>query len=238
MYAVTPGGSAVSFSEETPAARALFIRRTYGHLAAAIGAFVILEAYLLSLPIAKTFTTYAGNKYVWLGILAAFMLVSYIADSWARSGSSRTLQYLGLGLYVVAESVIFVPLLSMARIISPEIIPMAALLTGILAGGLTMVCLCTRANFSGLRNVVTVGGFVALGLILCSIIFGFTLGLAFSGAMILLACLSILWTTSSVVHEYDTDQHVAAALSIFASVALLFWYVVRLLMHLYGATQE
>jgi FtsH-binding integral membrane protein len=30
------------------------------------------------------------------------------------------------------------------------------------------------------------------------------------------------------LHHYRTDQHVAAALALFASVALLFWYVLQL----------
>jgi FtsH-binding integral membrane protein len=241
MHAGFRYGSVVPVSEAVPSARALFIRRTYAHLAGAIAAFAILEAYLLTLPIAKTFAAYSGNKFVWLGIIVAFMFVSYIADTWARSGASSWLQYCGLGLYVIAEAVIFVPLLTMAQRISPEIIPMAAILTGILGGGLTMICFSTKADYSGLRNVVAVGGFVALGLIFCSILFGFTLGLAFSAGMILLASLSILCSTSFVLYEYDTRQHVAAALSLFASIALLFWYMVRLSMELYdvySATED
>jgi FtsH-binding integral membrane protein len=42
----------------------------------------------------------------------------------------------------------------------------------------------------------------------------------------------ILYDTSNVMHHYRTDQHVAASLALFASVATLFWYVIRLLMSL------
>ena len=63
-----------------------------------------------------------------------------------------------------------------------------------------------------------------------SIVFGFSLGLLFSGAMVIIASISILYNTSNVLHRYNPQQHVAAALSLFASVALLFWYILRIFM--------
>jgi FtsH-binding integral membrane protein len=75
-----------------------------------------------------------------------------------------------------------------------------------------------------------IGGFVALGLIVASFLFGFELGLLFSAGMVLLAGASILYTTSNLLHHYRTDQHVAAALELFAAVALLFWYILRIFM--------
>jgi FtsH-binding integral membrane protein len=68
--------------------------------------------------------------------------------------------------------------------------------------------------------------------IVCAIIFGFSLGIFFSLAMVVLASGYILYDTSNVLHHYRTDQHVAAALALFASVALLFWYVLQILMSL------
>jgi FtsH-binding integral membrane protein len=75
-----------------------------------------------------------------------------------------------------------------------------------------------------------VGGFVALGIIVVSMIFGFNLGTIFAGAMALFASVAILYNTSNIIHHYRTDQYVSAALSLFASVALLFWYILRIFM--------
>jgi FtsH-binding integral membrane protein len=236
MYASAQSHS-IPVAQADDEKRAKFIRRTYGHLAVAILAFIGLESILLDLPIAREFTVYATSKYVWAGVLLVFMAVAAIAEYWARSQASQAAQYFGLGLYVVAEAVIFVPLLTIAKMVSPDIIPTAALLTGVLTGGLTLICFSTRANFSGMRNFLCIAGFVALGLIFSSIIFGFGLGLLFSAAMILLAGGMILYSTSCVIHEYNTDQHVAAALSLFAAIALLFWYVVRILIELYARYQ-
>ena len=76
------------------------------------------------------------------------------------------------------------------------------------------------------------GGFVALGTIAASILFGFSLGLFFTGLMILFAAGAILYNTANVMRHYRTDQHVAASLALFASVALLFWYVLQATMSL------
>ena len=61
-------------------------------------------------------------------------------------------------------------------------------------------------------------------------LFGFTLGIMFSYVMVALACGYILYDTSNVMQHYRTSQHVAASLALFASVMLLFWYVLRIVM--------
>ena len=68
--------------------------------------------------------------------------------------------------------------------------------------------------------------------IVASALAGFSLGIVFIVAMVVLMSGYILYDTSQILHHYRTDQHVAAALALFASVAMLFWYVVQLLMRL------
>ena len=210
-----------------------FITKTYLHLAGAIGLFVILEAVLLSLPMTgELVMKVLGMPLGWLIVLGAFMVVSYIAESWARSAVSQTTQYMGLGLYVVAEAVIFTPLLFLATLKDPTggIIQSAGGATLILTAGLTAVVFITRKDFSFLRSILMFGGFAALGLIVVAILFQFTLGPIFTYAMIALACGYILYHTSNVLHHYRIGQHVAASLALFASVALLFWYILQLFM--------
>ncbi len=76
-----------------------------------------------------------------------------------------------------------------------------------------------------------VGGFVAMGVIIVSLIFGFNLGTLFAGAMAIFASVAILYNTSNIIHHHRTDQYVGAALSLFAGVALLFWYILRIFMN-------
>jgi len=215
--------------------RARFIRLTYIHLAGAVLAFIGIEAVLLNSPLAETMTQLMmGNGQIgWLVVLAAFMGVSWIANSWAASATSMQTQYLGLGLYVVAQAVITLPLLYVASLYGgPNVITNAGILTTIIFIGLTALVLLTGADFAFLRTALGVAGIAAMGVIICSALFGFSLGIVFIAAMIVLACGYILFYTSNVLHHYRIGQHVAASLALFAAVVLLFWYMLQLLMSL------
>ena len=145
------------------------------------------------------------------------------------------MQYLGLGLFVIAEAIIFLPLLFIASNYGgASLIPTAGLMTLLLVAGITATVFITRKDFSFMGGILNIGGFVALGFIVCSMIFGFSLGLVFSTVMVLFAAGSVLYSTSNILHQYRPDQHVAAALSLFASVALLFFYIVQVLMNMFG----
>ncbi len=210
-------------AEAAADARATFIRRTYGHLAGAILAFTLLETALVKLVPEELILGMFASRFSWFIVLAAFMGVSFIADRWARSNTSVGMQYLGLGLYVVAEAVIFLPLLYIAaNFAAPDVIPKAGILTLTIFGGLTVATLVTRSDFSYMRTILSIGSFVALGVIIVGMFMGTGLGLWFSFAMVALACGFILYETSNVLHYYRTDQYVAASLTLFASVALLF----------------
>jgi len=222
-----------SLYDSEPSTRARFIRRTYAHLAFALIAFAGLEALLLQLPISYELTEkILTMPYGWLAVLGGFMLVGWMARGFAHS-QSRSIQYVGLAMYVVAEAIIFVPLLVLALAYSGGGLLMeAAMMTGVLFLGLTAVVFISRKDFSFLKSILTIGGFIALGLIVVSVVFGLSLGVWFSVAMIAFAAAAILYDTSRVLHEYDEDQYVGASLELFASVALLLWYVIRLLMTL------
>ena len=217
--------------------RANFIKRTYVHLAGAIAAFAVIETLLIKSGVALSFMgMLSGSKWSWLIVLGAFMLVSTVANNWAHSGVSREKQYMGLGLFVVAEAIIFMPLIYMALMRAPDgtLLQNAAIVTGALVAGLTFTAFSTKINFSFMGRFLMIGGFVAMGLILASIMFGFSMGLWFSGGMILFAAASVLYSTSNIIHEYHTEQHVAASLSLFSSVGLLFWYILQFMMSMGG----
>ncbi|HYO65117.1 MAG TPA: Bax inhibitor-1 family protein [Archangium sp.] len=212
--------------------RMAFIRKTYLHLGGAVLAFIALEAALIHSPVAQPLVrTMLGGRMSWLLVLGAFMVVGWVADRWARSASSPAMQYLGLGLYVVAEAIIMLPLLYVAAYFSgdPNIIAKAGVLTGLVFVGLTGTVFITRRDFSWLRPALMVAGFAALGLIVVSILFGFTLGTLFAAVMVVVAAGYILYYTSNVLHHYPVGSHVSAALTLFAAVALLFWYILRIL---------
>ncbi len=230
QYAARGNAAAYALPDE----RAGFIRRTYTHLAFAVLGFLVLEYVLLQLPGIERVASLMTSGFNWLIVIGLFTVVGWVADRWARSDTSRGLQYAGLALYVVVEAIIFLPLMFVVVFISndPVVLPAAGIITGLLFAGLTVVALTTRADFSFLRGVLVIGGFVALGLIVASLLFGFQLGVIFAVAMVGLAAVAILYSTSNMIHYYRTDQYVAASLSLFAAVALMFYYVLYILMSL------
>jgi len=212
-------------------AKAGFIRRTYTHVALAIAAFALIESQLISMGFGEqALALLATSKWSWLIVLGAFMGVGMLADRWAHSNTSREMQYAGLALYVVAEAIIFLPLIYMAQSRAPGVIENAAVLTGALVAGITLVVFTTRKDFSFLAPALKIGGIVAMGIIVASIVFGASLGMYFSAVMIIFAGGCVLYTTSNVLHSYREDQHVAASLALFASIALMFWYMIQFLM--------
>jgi FtsH-binding integral membrane protein len=209
--------------------RARFISQTYGHLFAAIAAFTGIEVFLFTSGFAESIFS-AMISTSWLVILGAFMIVGYLASWTAARAKSSTAQYAALAGFVVAEAIIFVPLLVIADSQAPGAISSAAVVTLLGFAGLTAVAVATGKDFSFLRGVLMWGGIAAVLLIVGSVIFGFQLGTFFSVAMVAFAGAAILYETSKILRSYPEDRYVSAALQLFASVALMFWYVLRLFM--------
>lgn len=219
----------------TLAERATFLKRTYGHLLGAVMAFVIAELALFQTGFAEGFARTLMNgkgTMTWLLVMGGFMIVGVLANKFAMSSTSRGAQYGGLALYVVAEGILFAPMLWIANAYFPGAITSAAMITLVGFTGLTAVVLLGKGDFSFLGSLLKWGGILALVAIVGAAMMGSysSLGLWFSIAMVGLAGAFILYDTSNVLHHYPTDRYVAASLSLFASVALMFWYVLRIVM--------
>ncbi len=210
--------------------KATFYRKTYLHVALAILAFILVETILLQVVPAEMILSMIGGKMMWLFFIGLFWLGSVLAQKMSFH-PSRNQQYLGLGLYVILEAVIFLPMIAIAVAYTGSgLIMQAAIMTLFMFTGLTAVVLFTKTDFSFLRTALVIGGFVSLGLIVAGALFGFDLGLWFSVGMVVLASGSILYQTHQIKNNYHTDQYVGAALQLFASIMLLFWYILRILM--------
>ncbi|NUY81316.1 Bax inhibitor-1 family protein [Flavobacterium sp. MAH-1] len=218
-------------SQASELERATFYKKTYTHVALAILAFMAVESVLLAVVPIDVIAWMISGKFIWLFLIGAFWLGSTISEKLSMD-QSREKQYLGLAFYVLLEAIIFLPMIAIASMMAGggEIIMQAAVITLFMFSGLTAVVFFTKADFSFLRSVLIIGGFVALGAIVAGVLFGLNLGLWFSVGMVVLACASILYQTDKIRHDYGTQQYVGAALQIFASVMLLFWYILRILM--------
>lgn len=210
-------------------ARGAFVTKTYLHLFGAIGVFTLIEVFLFQTGLAYSIAkVLLGGS--WLLVLGGFILVSWLATRVSFTAQSLAAQYAALGGFILAEAIVFVPLLVLAEMNYEGVIGSAAGITMIGFGALTGVVFFTRKDFSFMRGILMWAGILALGAIVGAVIFKFNLGAWFSVAMIALAGASILYDTSNVLYHYPEDRYVGAALQLFASVAMMFWYVLRLLM--------
>ncbi len=230
--------------ESATSERAAFIRRTYAHLAGAILAFTLLEVALFKFLVPafpgvhQALLTYVMSPILQLVVLLAFIGVGFLARYWAFNGGSPAMQYAGLSLFVVAEAIIFVPILYVAmHFFNPTILLQAAILTLSLFAGLTATVFVTRKDFSFMASILTIASFLMLGVVICMVVMMFSgittpwgLSLAVSVFGVMLAAGFILYDTSNIMLHFRTDQHVAASLELFSSIAYLFFHILRILM--------
>ena len=211
--------------------RSEFIWKCYAHVIGAILAFAGIEAYLFSSGIADRIAIPMLNS--WMMVMIAFIAVSWGATHMAHRLESITSQYAVFGIFVVAEALIFAPMLWMAMQMDPSgsMIESAGTVTLFGCGALIATVMITRKDFSFLRGVLVWGFFLVLGLIAASWVFGWNLGTWFSVGMIGFAGVAILYDTSNIMHHYPQDKYVAASMALFASIAMMFWYILRLFMN-------
>ncbi|NRR89993.1 Bax inhibitor-1 family protein [Winogradskyella undariae] len=214
--------------------RVAFYKKTYGHVAGGVLAFILFEYLLLQSETVVSFMLSMTQGYKWLLLLGGFMVATNFAEGMAMKTSDKNTQYLAYGIYIFFEALIFVPMLYIVTQLmgssGTDILYQASIVTLALFTGLTAVVLLTKKDFSFLKTGLTIGFFIAIGLIIAGTIFGFNLGLWFSVGMCLLAGGSILYQTSNLVKKYGVEDYIPAALGLFASLMLLFWYILRIFM--------
>jgi len=208
--------------------RTRFIARTYLHLLGALVTFTLTEIVLFRSGAAYSILEFVSGT-SWLLVLGGFMIVGWLASRTAARARSVPAQYAALAAYVIAEAVLFVPMLFIAEYRAPGVIQSAALVTLVGSGALTAIVLLSRKDFTFLDAIIKWGFVVAVLAIVASLVVGYQLGTFFSVIMIALAGGAILNSTSKILLYYPQDRYVAAALELFASIALMFWYVLRLL---------
>ena len=213
--------------------RAAFYKKTYAHVAGGVLIFILFEYLLLQSETIVDFMLSMTEGYRWLIMLGGFMLATNYAEGMAMKTSDKNMQYLAYTIYIFFEALIFVPMLYIAAFYmesGPEILEQAAIVTLALFSGLTAVVFITKKDFSFLKTGIAIGFFIAIGLIVAGTLFGFNLGLWFSVAMCLLAGGCILYQTSNLVNKYGVEDYIPASLGLFASLMLLFWYILQIFM--------
>jgi len=226
--------------DATVDARKTFIRKTYAHLTAAIYGLVLIEfLYFKTLDLDNLVPRLFAERWGWLALFGGYMLISWIAQSWATSGASLGKQYAGLATYVFAFSVILCPMLWIANKFATPIgghtyspILVAAVATLAVFSVLTAIVFISRKDFSFLGPILGISSLLIFGAILLGAFGLLNLGTGFCMLLVVFASGAILYDTSNVLHKYRTEQYVAAALALFASVGILFWYILQIVISL------
>src|SRR5262245_32930309 len=122
--------------------RGTFVSRTYTHLFCAISAFTLIEIFLFKSGLAATISN-ALTSVSWLVVLGGFVVVSWLASRTAHMAASKAAQYAALAGFVVAEAIIFVPLLFLANHAAPGAITSAAAVTFVGFVALSLVAFYT-----------------------------------------------------------------------------------------------
>jgi FtsH-binding integral membrane protein len=221
-------------AESDAVTRSTFMRKTFITLAIALLAFVGLCYGLVISGIGEGIAIFLfGSTWGLLMSLLLFMGVSVFATNLAYKSFNPVAQIIGLGLYVILQALIFLPMLIYAaEFVGPEVLLYAGIATAALAGGLIFLALINKVDFKFLNGFLMLGGIAAIVTIFAAIIFGFNLGVWFSLIMILFSCGAILKDISDIKYRFHTSQHIAAALALFASIVLLLYYVLRLFLQL------
>ncbi len=215
-------------SSLSAADRSQFIWKCYAHVVGAILAFAAVEVYLFQSGIAARIAGPMINN--WLLVLGGLMLASWGATHVAHRLESTQAQYAAFAFYIAVKAIIFSPLLFIANAAQPGVIDSAAGVTVFGCIGLIAVAMITRKDFSFLRGMLVWIGMLAMAGIAGSLLFGFQLGTWFSVAMIGFAGAAVLYDTSNIMHHYPQDRYVAASMALFASIMLMFWYILQLFM--------
>jgi len=213
--------------------RVAFYKKTYAHVAVGVLVFIVFEYLLLQSEVIVDFALSMTEGFKWLIMLGGFMFVTNYAEKAVLRTANKTKQYLAYSLYILAQAFIFVPMIYIAMFYmesGPEMLQQAAIVTLSLFTGLSAVVFVTKKDFSFLKTGLTIAFFIALGLIVAGTLFGFNLGLWFSVGMCLLAGGSILYQTSNLITKYTVNDYIPASLGLFASLMLLFWYVLQIFM--------
>ena len=217
--------------------RANFIVKTYMHLLGAIIAFAGVITLFMEIGVAKKISGLLGQGYLFLGLILVIGVVTHLTERVALQARSLSKQYIALSVYIIVESLLFSGLIYYVIEVRqlPDVIKTASVATLGIFSALTAIMFYTRKDLSHWGRYLMFAGVGSIALIIVVIVFGISLGPILSVFFVFLAAAYILYDTSNVMHHYHTDQYVGASIALFASLAMLFWHIILLVMRFSGS---
>ena len=215
--------------ENSSVQKAFFIK-TYLHLLLGVCIFGGTLFGVVTNPILMAFSFKLWSLPMASIILTCLLIGSSMLSTWlANNTFNKTLHYIGLVTYAVVEAFVIAPLVYMFIRSSgmAEFIHIVGMTVAIFMC-MTATVFVIKPDFGFLGKFLTFASLSALVMVVVGAIFGLSLGVWFSFAMVVLACGYILYETSQMTKVYNKSQYVACSLSLLASIIMLFWYLLRL----------
>ncbi|MFT4515089.1 MAG: FtsH-binding integral membrane protein [Planctomycetota bacterium] len=213
--------------------RAGFLKKVYGLLFLGVLGFAATLWAAGNVPLVNGWAMSMGrliwgNSYGWLIYAGIFYGGSMLVHSLAEQRPIGTFAYAGwvvlLGL-LVAPIVLFVS----DKEGGLAIINQASALTAIVFGVLTVYVLYTGKDFSWMRGILFMACIALFVTAILGWFMGFSLGLWFSAAIVLLCAGYILYDTSLILNRLPTSMPMTGAILLFTDVVLLFKHLLYLL---------
>ncbi len=210
---------------ELDEARSAAIKKTYALLslsviAAVAGGFIGSRTPAL----VQFFSTWMG----WIVAMIALNAIPYVAMACRHNPVMGTLALIGDGL---VAGLVLAPVLFMASVVAPDIVPAALVLTAIVFAGVTAAVMLTKVQFSAPRGLMAGMFFAIIGVIVLNMFLniGF-LGMIIAGAIGIFGVFILVNATSQVLNNPEYDEPVAGALMLFAGLFNVFVAILHLLL--------
>lgn len=167
-----------------------------------------------------------AGRWGWLVYMGIFFGAQFLVHAFAEKKPINLVLYLA---WSVLMAFLIAPLVLVVGMTNPVVLTQASLLTAIIFVGLTAVVFFTGKDFSFLRGILGVSMFALIGVAIAGAIFGFTVGLWFSVAAVVLFAGYIVYDTSNILHHYTTNMAVTGAIVLFTDIVLLFKHLLIIL---------
>lgn len=236
---MTQAANPYAYDPSMPAAlaaveeRAAFLQKTYSLLLAGILTFAATLWAAGSVEPVSTWAASLGqaiyaSRFGWLLYIGLFLGGGFAVHAVAEKSPINLFAFFG---YAFLLGLLLAPFILFVAQSSPDVISQAALITSVIFTGLTGWVFVSGKDFSFLRGALSIGCFALIAVGLAGWIFGFTLGLWFSMAIVVLMAGYVLYDTSKVLHHYPTNMYVSAAVVLLTDIVILFKHIVLLLMN-------
>ncbi|HJO09087.1 MAG TPA: Bax inhibitor-1 family protein, partial [Verrucomicrobiota bacterium] len=177
-------------------ARSAAIKKTYGLLSLSVVAAVVGGFIGSSSPAVVRFF---GGPLGWIAAMIALNAIPYVAMACRHNPVTGTLALIGDGFI---SGLVLAPVLYMASVVAPDIVPAALVLTAIVFAGVTFAVMITQTQFSAPRGLMTGMFFAIIGVIVLNMFLniGF-LGMLISGAIGIFGVFILVNATSQVLNN-------------------------------------